>query len=263
MDETTAKQILSAYRPGTQQEDSPEFGPALEYCRQRPELARWLDEETRRDAEMEAALASVRAPAEGRDKILASACFNSENERKRDCPSRQTRRNWWLGLAAALPAAGLLWLAALALQAPETPGERPDAAPSLASFASETPRLDFRSNEVGELNQWLRAQGAPTGEHLPEGLSLAASVGCSVLDDGNGQPLSLLCFKLDGTLLHVFVMEKDSPLLRGLPPSGWTREQGYHLFAWNEGERSFAIATKLDPDRVNAALGTLNAKATS
>lgn len=263
MDEATAKQILSAYRPGTQHDDSSEFRQALQYCRQRPELARWLAEERQRDAEMEAALGSVKAPAEGRANILATAFFGSEPTFERDSPRRRARWRWGLGAAAVLPACGLLWLAALALQAPEALHERSDAAPSFASLARELTLLDFRSENVGELNQWLRAQGAPTGEPLPESLLLAPGIGCAVMDDGSGRPVSLLCVKLDGGLLHVFVTEKDSPLLRELPPNKWTRDQGYHLYAWSEGDRAFAIATKLDPERVDAALGAPNAKTAS
>jgi len=39
-----AKDILMLYRPGTADQDDPDFGPALELAKRHPQLLRWLAE---------------------------------------------------------------------------------------------------------------------------------------------------------------------------------------------------------------------------
>ena len=71
MNTQQAREILSMYRPGTEDEHDPMFAEALALARTDRELKTWFEESTTFDRGMRAALTLVDAPIDLRDLILA------------------------------------------------------------------------------------------------------------------------------------------------------------------------------------------------
>src|SRR5215207_10953556 len=72
MNTEEAKEILAAFRLGTEDEQDPMFADALELMRTSPELKAWFEDARAFDQMMKAELARVPAPADLREIILAS-----------------------------------------------------------------------------------------------------------------------------------------------------------------------------------------------
>lgn len=64
----------------------------------------------------------------------------------------------------------------------------------------------------------------------------------------------MICLKLDGGLVHVFVMDRDSPLAHGLPKGEWTRDLDTNVYAWTSEGTTFAITTEIEPAKVDSEL---------
>lgn len=66
MDNTTAKEILSAYRPGGEDANDPFFREALAQCEHDPAMKRWFYEQRVFDERVAASLQNIRAPESGK-----------------------------------------------------------------------------------------------------------------------------------------------------------------------------------------------------
>src|SRR3954449_8521602 len=95
MNSQEAKQILLLYRPGTADEQDPEFTEALAVTKHDAELARWLEEQVAIRKTLRARFQEIPVPAGLKEQILS--------ERKAHVETRPTikRRNVLLATAMA------------------------------------------------------------------------------------------------------------------------------------------------------------------
>lgn len=242
MDNLTAKELLAAYRPDGADTKDPVFAEALQHCQNDPSMRRWLESQLDFDRACGESLARITPPQHAKNALLATAPL--------DRPRGFFRRK---RAHIALPLAAMLMIGFLffTLFRPEpvlwTPGEF-----SLASLASNIRHLEFQSDSAVELKQWLREQGAPVPDTLPELLAAAKGNGCNVIEDGHGNQISMLCFSVRNQLVHVFVFNEDTRHYLDLPMDHWQQERGWNLRLLEHDGLSLAIATRGQTSLLNS-----------
>ena len=232
MNSEQAREILAAYRPGTDDARDPFFAEALELMRHDAELKVWFDETMAFDQLMRGRLARVAVPAGLREAILA--------ERKiiRPTPWWQHRLNGrQLATAAAVLLAGALvavWLG----QPPRGFAQfRRDIADQ--SWGS-APHLELKTTNLVEIEKFLAAQNISTNFFIPPTLAQSEVRGCSVLQ-WQGRQIPVICFNAGNQHLHLAVVD------RSLFPDAPTRIpqldqwQSWRTASWSRDDHSYVL----------------------
>jgi hypothetical protein len=195
-----AKDILAAYRPGTEDEKDPMFAEALAMVRGNPELAAWLEESLAFDKVVRGEVAQVRAPETLLAEILTSR--------------KVVKVAWWnrrLSAPQWAAAAAVLFLAASAvLWASQKPKSFADFRREVAEQSwGSTPHLQVRATNVADIRKALAAEGAPHDFHLPSTLEESSVQGYSLVR-WRGKEVPLVCFHSEGQHLHLVIADKKS-----------------------------------------------------
>lgn len=247
MNKETVREILSAYRPNGADADDPVFAEALRHCRQDPEDARWFEEELAFDRAVSSALRQGESPAEGRETVLAQATLDSQPRSAR----RSSLLPWLGGLAAALLL--LLGLLPSLLSNGPEPARFQQAGFSLAGLVERALPLQHEAPQFGALSSWLASRGAPVPAEPPGRLGHEPTLGCKIFADDKGGRVSLVCFRVEGELVHLFTFDnRTADLVAGQPRGEWRDHQGLYTKVFERGGRTYALATAVDP----AALGS-------
>jgi hypothetical protein len=236
-----AQNILSAFRPGTDDECDPIFAEALELARTDAELKAWFDDNRALDQIMRADLARVIAPSRVREAILA------ENKIIRPVPwwnHRLSRRQW--AAAAAVAFVG----AVVAVWA----GQKP---PTFSEFRREiadqswgpSPHVDMNVTNVAEIRRSLDKQGLPSKFAIPPKLAQSHVRGYSLLQ-WRGHEMPVICFQSEGQHLHLVVVEKhlfiDAP--ERLPETD--KWQSWRTASWSRDDFSYVLTGLSTPSFV-------------
>ncbi len=198
MNNTEAKFILQAYRPGGRDAGDPAMAEALAQAARDPELGAWLAREQAHGKAVAARLREIAPPAGLRDAILAGGRATGRDG--------AAQRSWWarpawLPLAAAL----VLGLAAWWRFAPVRGATMEEFAVNFVDHGFELPK---RSADLAVLKTWLGEQHGPLPEALPAKFAELHALGCRTLDF-RGRAISLVCFERGGKEFHVFVARRD------------------------------------------------------
>jgi hypothetical protein len=247
MNKDTVREILSAYRPNGADADDPAFADALRHCRHDPETARWFEEERAFDREVARALRSGEPPTEGQETVLeqtATAPFRA--------PSRRRLLPWLGGLAAAL----LLGLGLFTALSNDPGGTRfQQAGFSLAGLVEQTLPLQHEAPQFSALASWLAARNAPVPAEPAGRLAHEPTVGCKIFTDEEGGRVSLVCFRVEGKLVHLFTFDdRTAGLLAGQPRGEWQENDGLHTQVFEQNGRTYALATEADPASLESGL---------
>jgi len=230
-----AKFILSAFRPRGEDAGDPQMNRALVQAGRDPELLRWLDEAREFDLAVASKLEeAMPVPVELRTNIMIGAQVGAS--------ARRSLRLILIGTAAAVVllvgSFGLLLrpvepLAGWQLAALEV-------IPGLTS--GQTP-LDEHSNDLGELQDWLKAIKAPNATTLPLGLSRLGALGCKTFS-WDKQLVSIICFGGGkGGFVHLVIINRQGPPNAPRLSSPYWIERGDWLTAtWSSGERTYMLA---------------------
>ena len=249
MDNPTAKEILSAYRPDGADAGDPRFAEALAQCERDPTLKAWFEHERARDEAMARALRSVRAPEGGKRALLGTAVFDEAQ-----AAVRAPRRRWFgfggIGLAALF----LIGVTFFALSMLRPTVSLDPAGFAMVDLANAAMPFDRQGRDAAALKDWLAAQGAPVPPTLPAALAAASAAGCKVFEDGAGGKISLLCFETGGGIVHLFVFDERTRRLLDGPRGEWWRDGGWNFMAYEENEVLIALATQDDPGAFAGAL---------
>ncbi|HEX3818209.1 MAG TPA: hypothetical protein VHW03_07965 [Chthoniobacterales bacterium] len=229
MDETQARLILQAYRPG-EVADAP-TAEALRSAAEHPGLGNWFAEEQAFDRAIAAHLAAVPAPFGLRTRILAQARM----------PQRNGKARWTFGLAAL---AALVFLVAQGIalwRGPASPSPT-DYAREMASFIQLKPALQMESGDLGKIKTWLAGKDAPPMT-VPSRLAALDPVGCRILSF-RGHSVTLICFHRErNRLAHLFVVDRTA--MPGMKPGQrpiFDNENGWMTATWAEGNCVYMIA---------------------
>ncbi len=236
MDNQTAKTILSAYRPKGSDSTDPDFIHALKQAEADPEMRDWLQRERAFDTRMANTLAEIRPPDDAKESLLATASLDVRK------PARLSR---WTRIF--LPIAAIL-LIAIGIIFPLSPGVSWDPEGfQVARLADSAHSLDHMANSAGELRDWLREKGAPVPASLPALFETAQGNGCKIFQDGRGGQVSLLCFSIEGQLVHLFVFDDQTRGLVDASTEHWQQEYGWNVRALEREGQLFAVATRGEP----------------
>ncbi len=236
MNREQAKEILSAYRPGTDDEGDPVFAEALRLAGRDPELAAWLTERQAFDAAVSRRLAASPLPAE-----LLNAIRAGVSHRQR---AAHRRREIVLGLAACLMLllglAGLWWRGRSRSERTGFSACRRD----MVEFLRRFPRLDLETANLAQARQWLANARHLHQVQIPARLQRFPTIGCRTLD-WHGQKLALVCFMVDGEVVHFIVIPRGSipggPLN---PQPQFARVDGMTTVAWTRGALTYLVLSK-------------------
>jgi hypothetical protein len=249
MDNSEAKFILNAYRPGGQDANDPRFAEALEQARRDPILQHWFDESVAFDATITEKLCETSVPSDLRENVLAGVKVT----RARYWKNRW--RKWAIAAAVVLSTTlgVLIWhntrpapVAGWQLQALDA---------ILSSIAQNESRFDVLSRNPADLVKWLRANYAPTGEKLPDTLDRLPSIGCKTFF-WHGKPVSLICFTLpEGRAIHLVMTNVSTESDRAIKHEAKVIQQDQWATAtWREGDMIYMLALEGSRDELRSYL---------
>lgn len=227
-----AKQILSAYRHGTDDEQDPLFAEALALARRDASLSAWLTASLAFDQSVRAELARVPAPVDLRDTILA--------RRKIIQPAP-----WWnpqlSARQMAAAAAVLIALGVAALWASQRP---PTFAEFRRDLAEQTwgsdPHVQVPAANLQDVREFLAAQGVATNFAVPPVLAQSKVRGCTLVV-WRGQKVPVVCFSPEGKHLHLVIADRtlfpDAPT--ETPETD--RSGSARTASWSKDEHSYVL----------------------
>lgn len=227
-----AKEILAAFRPGTEDERDPIFAEAVELMRTNAELKAWFEDARAFDQLMKVELARVPAPADLRDIILASPKII------RPVPWWNSRLKDWHWAAAA---AVVLFAAGAALWFGRQPVTFGEFRREIADQSwGPTPHVEYKATNLVEIRRLLHEQQLPSKFPVPPSLARTSVRGYSLMH-WRGHEMPVLCFHSDGQHLHLAVVDKnlfpDAPL--DMPEvDKW---QSWRTASWSHDDFSYVL----------------------
>jgi len=234
MNNSEARLILQAYRPGGEDASDPTMAAALTQARQDPELQAWLAAEQALDLRLQGKLrAELAVPSDLKASLLALPQLDRKKSR--------WRQPAWLALAAAV--ALLLGLSAVWLR-PAGPAPLDSFRQAMVGYSLQThEHVAFKAPALAEIQRWLQSQAMNADFVLPSGLRGRPANGCKVVD-WQGRKVALICFTLAGGQ-HVDLFVLDAAALPGLVPGGGPKfaQAGAEMTAaWTQGGRVYLLA---------------------
>jgi hypothetical protein len=236
-----AKEILSVFRPGTDDERDPIFAEALALARTDAVLKGWFDESIAFDKAIKSDFARIAAPSAVRDAILA------EHKIVRPVP-------WWhrrmsspqFAAAAAVVIAGL----AFAFWYGQRPATFSDFRREIADQSwGPSPHVELKATNMVELRRMLNERGLPAKFPIPPTLAKSEVRGCSVLH-WRGYEVPVLCFNSEGQHLHLIVVNQSLFLD---PPSAVPQTdqwEAWRTASWSKDEFSYMLTGLSTPNFV-------------
>lgn len=252
MDNETARDILSAYRSNGADAQDTAFSDALEQAARDPATKGWFRDQQAFDRDVASAVREIPVPADGKDRLL----FMLELQQKESVRQPFWARFWQsgIGLAAVLVLTlGIVTFMNQQGSEAYVPGAEDF---SLSGLARNTMPLEFRGDHADALMDWLVQQGAPVPQSLPPAFQQALAYGCKMYATQNGGTISLLCFEIEGEVLHLFVFDETARTLLDVAPRQWWREGDWNMMAFNEGHQLIALASKANTDAIDRMLSS-------
>lgn len=241
-----AMMILRAYRPGGQDASDPQFAEALEQARLDPTLEKWFAEERATDASIQAKLlAATPVPPDLKANLLAL--------RNVVRPTAWWRKPVWLAAAAAvvlLAALSGIWLTRL--NAPKYADLRNL---TIQTSRQERLNLDFHSQNISEIKDWLKTQHVPVDFEVPSSLAGVPVHGCKIID-WEGRKVTLLCFMPNGDS-HLALFVIDCTHFRDFKPSETPelgRSDGVSVAVWCQQDKTYLLAGAVGEEQLRKLL---------
>jgi hypothetical protein len=207
------RMILSARRPGGEDDGEPEMVSALQTAKADPALAAWCEKQSAVDRSISRAFRSVQPPSDLRDSILTGARL-SRRAAPAPAGSWFERRAFGFlryGEVAAIAAVfALLAIAVIYNQFGQTPDDRTwqvFAAAKATEIESGVVQIEHEDPVFQSTVGWLRERACPVPDALPDGLRGLRLFGCSSVK-WNGKPIGIVCFKLgEGQEVHLVTID--------------------------------------------------------
>lgn len=151
-----------------------------------------------------------------------------------------------LAMAACFALLGLiaaLWL-----------NHTPNAAPGsfaayrtdMAQLLREFPKLDIATDRLPEVRQWLSQQHPLMKADLPKALEQFPSIGCRTVE-WQGKKLALVCFMVEGQVVHLFVMPRDTfPDAGSSTTPTFANVGSQNTASWGSNDNQYLLVTQAD-----------------
>lgn len=196
-------------------------------------------------ARPESGLGNIGAPEFTRDDLSAEVGLQGK-EGDFKVVGYRWRRRVALAMAASLALLGLI--AALWFHRPPaaSPGSFAAYRADMARFLEEFPRLDIATDRHAEVRAWMQQRHPLTKANLPKALEHFPSIGCRTVD-WQGKQLALVCFMVEGQVVHLFVIPEET-----FPDAGThsspviTRISGQTTASWSNHGIHYLLITSAD-----------------
>jgi hypothetical protein len=232
-----AKEILTAYRPGNQDQLGSYFADALQEIERDPELALWFAGEREFDRTVATHLNSVAPPFGLKTRILANTA------------PRLARKSRWVTTFAA--AAAVLFLLAQVIGVWRSSSQHSrsvsDYEQEMMAFVKLAPPLEMESLEIGPIKEWIAERKAPLAE-IPPGIAAVETMGCRILSF-RGYPVTLICFCHGQTVAHLLIVDRDAlPELKPGNPPVLASQEEWTTATWADQHYACMIAVHDGPE---------------
>ena len=238
MNHEEAKSLLASCRPDGSDTHDPRLAEALALVERDPELREWFETEQAADIAIAAKLKAAPLPDDLLERVRAGTQARIAGKPRR--PS--------LALAMAASFALLGLIAALWLnRAPSVPpGSFAAYRADMAQFLREFPKLDIATDRLPEVREWLARQHPLALANIPKELEKFPSIGCRTVE-WEGKKLALVCFMVEGQVVHLFVMPRsafpDAPLF---PTPTFARVGPQNTANWSSGDTLYLVVTQAE-----------------
>jgi hypothetical protein len=234
--------ILSVHRGHESEAIDPRFAEARGKAESNSGLTQWWEREKEVDRLIGAKLASVAVPADLKARLISQ-------QKIAPLRPRWTR-------AALLAAACLIALAVFygSWRGPFQPAvSLADYRDEMVGFIRVDPSLEMKSPDMAQVTSWLQGKKAPSQLALPKKLQGLESIGCRILRF-RGHDVALICFKRkEGSLLHLFVVNRDALPGAGKFGDPQIAPQGdWMTAAWREGDMIYLMAAQGDRQAIES-----------
>jgi len=241
MNNTEAKFILAAYRPGGRDASDPAFDAALAQAKADPALGAWFARSQEHDATVAAKLRTITPPAGLREAILAGGRVTGGHSASQAETTKRAFWKQWTWLAAAAAIAILA-----ALSRPYWPKHGVADAP-LTDFALTDALEPQKHGGHGEANGAWQALLSQSSTHLASGalpVDFAAlrSTGCRTVSVA-GHDVLEVCFKRDGSWFHCYVARvEDFPGAPDKAAPSFAASGKMVAAMWADGKHRYVVA---------------------
>ena len=240
MNNTEAKFILNAYRPGGVDASDATFGAALEQAKSDPELGAWFAREQAHGQAVAAKLRAIPPPTGLREAILAGGRVSGG-----DFPiDSTTKRAFWRQPAwlAAAAAVALLLTAGVAFWPKQAA-----ASAALTDFALfdalETQKHGGHGEMTGAFQAALSKDTTRLAGAMPVDFAALRTNGCRTVNVA-GRDVLEVCFKRDGAWFHCYVARvEDFPGAPALAAPSFAQSGKVAAAAWADGTHRFVVAS--------------------
>jgi len=244
MNSHQAKQILSVYRPGTEDDQDPDIRAALAFARQNQELGEWLERHCETQAALRAQFRRIPVPEGLKEQII------SERKAHARLPSRPKL------VLAAVCLLLFLFLGGLFISRFRSAEEN-----SYANFSSrmlrlvtrQYPPMDLETSDLTQIRQYLQAHQAPGDYVLPQRLEKTASTGCAIRQ-WQGKTVAMVCFNSgqkpnsNQPDLFLFVARReDVPDAPQRSSAQLIQTNSVILAKWSTGANTYLLAGQGEP----------------
>lgn len=237
-----AKHILLAYRPWAQDAEDPEVAEALALCRADPVLAKWLAEHCTMQNMLRAKFQGIKAP-EG----LVQQIVSERPSSIAILPRLRRQSVAVLACVAIVISVWSLWLSMPRFQREDLSfnGYRN----RIVRTASRAYGMDFETNSVSAIRDYLAANQYPVEGEIPAALAQTPTVGCGLLSWQNG-PVTMVCYKTGQPLppgaksdLMLFVInERDVQGVAKLTETQFSKVSDMYTASWKAGDKIYLLA---------------------
>lgn len=151
-----------------------------------------------------------------------------------------------LAIAACIALLGLvagLWLNRAPTAAP---GSFAAYRADMAQFLRTFPKLDIATDRLPEVHEWLRQQHPLTQANVPRALEQFPSIGCRTVE-WQGKKLALVCFMVEGQVVHLFVMPRNTfPDANTFANPQIAKVGSLNTASWSSGDNQYLLVTQAD-----------------
>jgi hypothetical protein len=239
-----AKDILSVYRPGTEDTNDAFFAEALKMAAQDAELSRWFAAEQAFDSSVTAKLNEEGLPFGLKTALMAN------RRPAQSFFSLTWPRAWGLSFVAALLT---LFLTVGLMDRHQGHEIMRDYRSTMVSFVDVPPNLPLKTTDLQLIRSQVEEKSHLTGIEFPRGTMPLPAVGCRSLFF-HGYRVALICFhRPDNKLVHLFVIDRKAFAGAKMPQQPHYHQDGeWETAMWMKGDMIYLLATEGDEKMLNS-----------